>query len=496
MEFDYYWSRALELMEDAGCSLFLTWKAWTWKSTLIRHFIQSTNRKLLLLAPTWVAAINIWWSTIHSFFLFHPWIYFDEIDESYELSHDRLTVLREADTIIIDEISMVRVDLLDCIDKAIKIALNTDEHFWWKQMIFVWDLYQLPPIVRSDEKHYLENNYDSPYFFSANSYKQIHPETIELQKIYRQEDSEFKDILNKIRLWIQTEVDIDIINSRVWIFPEGEKFITLVTTNQDADNVNQEKLNSIDSKLYTSEAEINWEVPKSYFMNDLRVTFKVGSQIMMLINTEFRQNWTIWQIIDYDEDEEIVIINIDWEEYEVKAHSWRVRKPKYDKTRNKIENEIIWTFRQMPFKLAWAITIHKSQWLTFDKALINFGKRVFAWWQTYVALSRLTALEWLFLKRPLKNSDVRVDYAIRNFMSRAMFDQKTEVLKYALKNWKIVEFYYIKHNEINKRQFKPRVIEDMTYNWYDYTWVIWYCMLRKQERVFNINKIFEIKLID
>lgn len=197
---DHHAEKALELMNNSNESIFLTGKAGTGKSTLIHHFIDNSQKKLLLLASTGIAAINIGGRTIHSFFLFHPGITTQEAEFEYRLVRSRIELLKKIDAIVIDEISMVRADLLDCIDIALRQALDPDLPFGGKQMIFIGDLYQLPPIVRKEEEGYFEEYYSSPFFFSSFAYQQLDPEVIELQKIYRQDDQNFKNILNKIRL--------------------------------------------------------------------------------------------------------------------------------------------------------------------------------------------------------------------------------------------------------------------------------------------------------
>lgn len=497
LQFDYYADKALNMMENTNNSIFLTWKAGTWKSTLIKYFIRNTNKRLLLLAPTWVAAINIWWSTLHSFFLFHPWITIEEAVE-HRLVPKRKTVLENTDCIVIDEVSMLRSDMMDIIDMILRNELKSSRPFAGKQMVFVGDLYQLPPIVRNEERKYFEDHYKSPFFFSANSFEVLNPIVIELQKIYRQDDEQFKWVLNKIRLWLQNNKDLDYLNQRVGKSPLKDLYyISLMTTNDDADKINKQELSKLNTKLYKSKAEIKWEVPQSYYANDEVIEFKPWSQIMMLNNTDCWQNWTIGKLLDYDEDEESALVEIDWEEYAVDKHVWSIRRPNYDPWQWKIINEEIWAFKQLPFKLAWAITIHKSQWLTFDNVLIDFWKRVFAGGQSYVALSRVTSYDWLFLKRELKKADIHLDRRIMYFMSNALILQKKETILEAIEQGNDIRFHYVKSTwEISSRSVSPHNVDNMNYNWYEYIWLVWYCHERNAQRVFNLNKMFDVEIIE
>jgi len=497
MNFDYYWEKAIDLIENSSKSLFLTGKAWTWKSTLIKFFLENTKKNVLVLASTWISAINIEWSTIHSFFLFHPWITLDEISQEYEISKNRLEILKSVDTVIIDEISMVRADMLDIIDFAMKKILQIEKIFWWKQMIFVWDLYQLPPIIHNNEKEYFEEKYNSPFFFSSLAYQELNPEIIELQKIYRQEDKKFINILNKFRIWLVQKEDIDYLNQRNLKEPKSDFFLTLVTTNLDANLINQEKLSELNTKSYIFKAKIEWQVPESYYTNSETIEFKPQSQIMMLTNWSNRKNWTLWKILDYNEQEKIALIEIDWEEYEIWPHTRRVRKPIYDKKQKTLTNEIIWTFTQMPFKLARAITIHKSQWLTFDNVYLDFGKKVFAGWQAYVALSRVRTLDWLFLKRELKKTDIHIDKRIRNYMWSALIEQKIEFIKKTISKSETIKFQYIKFNwDVSERIVEPLKTSLMNYQWNDFWWLNWFCKTKKENKIFHLWRIFELELLN
>lgn len=503
---DHYAKQALKLMNDTHESIFLTWKAGTGKTTLIKHFIETTKKKLLLLAPTWVAAINLEWSTIHSFFMFHPGITLDEAEFDHVLPKSRAKILKKIDAIVIDEISMVRADMLDCIDVSLKKILDPDLPFGGMQMIFIGDLYQLPPIARPEELAYFDDHYDSVFFFSAFAYQDASPQVIELQKIYRQDDQKFKNILNKIRLWLWTLKDLQILNERVDLkIPKWKQHVWLVTTNADADMVNKTKLAAIDAELHEVQAIVQGKISKSYYTNNEKLQFKAWSQIMMIKNSRYWKNGTICKLLSYNPDEKIATIEVDinegvdWktrkEAFEIGMEKRTVRKPKYIKETMTIINEEVWSFSQMPFKLAWAITIHKSQWLTFDNMIIDFGARVFAGGQAYVALSRIRSLEWLYLKRALRKDDIHVDEKIRNYMWNALSEQKKHIIESAIKSDQNIVFHYVDiFGLVKKHTVHATKVKYFEFGEADFLGVQGFCFLSKKEKVFDIGKMFDLEI--
>ncbi len=494
MEFDYLGNKALDLIENNDASLFLTWKAGTGKTTLLKHFFENTSKNYIVLWSTWIAAINIGGSTIHSFFSFWKDINKSNVKKLY---WKKLETLENADIIVIDEISMVRSDLLDCIDICMRSSLwNHELPFWGKQMLFVGDLYQLPPVVSQAEQKYILEEYKTEYFFSSFAFQELDPYIIELQKVYRQDDVELVKVLNKFRVGLFSQSDIDFLNTKVinpWDIKDRD-IVTLTTTNKDAWNTNIERLSALPWESFVSHALIEWEFEQNLYPNLLELEFKENAQIMMLNNNEFWKNWTIGKIKEIISEEE-VIVEINNNEYVVEPYEWNVLKPRYDKSIKKIVYDKVWKFIQFPFKLAWAITIHKSQWLTFDKLLIDFGKTVFAKWQAYVALSRWTNLENMYFKRPVDKKDIKVDKRITYFMSKALRPQKKDMIKYAYENNKNITFWYLKYNqEISQRTIKLIDFWLDNYNWYDYFFVKGYCYLRDQNRVFNIDKMYELEV--
>jgi ATP-dependent DNA helicase PIF1 len=262
-------------MEGTSQSIFLSGKAGTGKSTLIEHFLATTDKNVLVLAPTGVAAINVGGSTIHSFFLYHPGITIDEINkEEHALKNERGDVLKEADIVIIDEVSMIRADLLDCVSKSMQLTMDNMFPFGNKQMIFVGDLYQLPPIVRREEEQFFRTKYKSPFFFSSIDYNMLQTEHVSLDHIYRQDDIVFKRILNAIRIGTVSDEDLALLNRCVEKTLPDDHIVSLVTTNKAADAINMAKLAELDTEQFYAYANIDGDVPKSFFANDTTVTFK------------------------------------------------------------------------------------------------------------------------------------------------------------------------------------------------------------------------------
>ena len=463
INFDPIATQALDLMENSTKSIFLTGKAGTGKSTLINHFIETTQKNILVLAPTWVAAVNIGGTTIHSFFGLHPGITLEEVrDGEYGMNALKWKILEKLDTIVIDEVSMVRADMMEMLHVILQDVYGDEEVFGGKQMIFVWDLYQLPPIVRDEEKAYFREVYGNSYFFAPSCYESLEPTTIELQHMYRQEDAGFKKILNKIRIGLQTAEDLKTLNQTVWPTDDLEGVIYLMTTNADAAMINKQKLMELETEEYRAFSSIDGEVPSSMYMNDNTLVFKPGAQVMMLVNGMEYKNGSIGTLISRDEDDEIAKIEIDHEIVEVEAHTRNIRKPTYNEKEKKIKNEVVGSFTQLPFKLARAITIHKSQGLTFDRMVIDFGRRVFASGQAYVALSRITSLDGLTLTRPLQMHDVRCDAVVREWMMEEMESTREAMIQDAIKQKETLSCSYMNFkNQVEELRFVPTKLSDV-----------------------------------
>lgn len=410
---------------SAGKSIFITGRAGTGKSTLLTYLREEVLKdNYIVVAPTGVAAINVGGSTIHKFFGFLPDITFEHI-ESPEYHPRSQSIMRSLKTLIIDEISMVRADLMDCVDKALrKYGPKPTKPFGGVQVILIGDLFQLSPIVAKSEKEFLDSHYETPFFFSSNGYLGMKMEKIVLNKVYRQSELDFLEILNGIRVNQTTPETLDLLNTRViadFEAPHDKFFITLVATNAMANRINNDELEKLAGTASKSKAHITGALSKSEYPAELEVSFKVGSQIMMLNNdTESRWvNGTLATIeaINLDDkkrDANIVIkIASSEERYVVSSHVWDIKRPRSQGT--VLLYDTIGTFAQFPFMLAWAITIHKSQGKTFENVIINLAARAFAAGQLYVALSRCTTLGGLVLRQEIDSSQVILDERVMEF---------------------------------------------------------------------------------
>lgn len=406
-------------------NLFITGRAGTGKSTLLTYLIQEVLKdNYVVVAPTGVAAINVGGSTIHKFFGFLPDITFEHI-ESPDYHPRNQNIMKNLKTLIIDEISMVRADLLDCVDKALRrYGPKPKKPFGGIQVILVGDLFQLTPIVSDLEKEFLYSHYETPFFFSSYGYRETIFEKVVLNKVYRQSELDFLEILNGIRVNQTTPELLDLLNTRVQ--PEFEPikdrfFITLVATNALANKINQRELDKLDGEAFKSQAHITGALSKSEFPAELEIYFKVGSQIMMLNNdTEGRWvNGTLATIeainLESGRRDPHLIIKIasSEERYEVTKHVWDIKRPRSNG--NQLVYDTIGTFTQFPFMLAWAVTIHKSQGKTFENVIIDLAAKAFAAGQLYVALSRCTTLDGLVLRQPIDSSQVILDERVLNF---------------------------------------------------------------------------------
>jgi ATP-dependent exoDNAse (exonuclease V) alpha subunit len=410
---------------SAGKSVFITGRAGTGKSTLLTYLREEVLKDtFIVVAPTGVAAINVGGSTIHKFFGFLPDITFEHI-ESPEYHPRSQQIMRNLKTLIIDEISMVRADLMDCVDRALrKYGPKPTKPFGGVQVILIGDLFQLSPIVTNSEKEFLYSHYETPFFFSSNGYRGLQMEKVVLNKVYRQSELDFLEILNGIRVNQTTPETLDLLNTRVDADFEPEKdkfFITLVATNAMANRINQDELEKLKGDAHKSKAHISGALTKSEYPAEIEVSFKVGSQIMML-NNDSESRWvngtlaTIEEINldDKKRDPNLVIkIASSEERYVVSKHTWDIKRPRSEG--KVLVYDSIGSFAQFPFMLAWAITIHKSQGKTFENVIINLAAKAFAAGQLYVALSRCTTLGGLVLRQPIDSSQVILDERVMDF---------------------------------------------------------------------------------
>ncbi len=420
LELNADFSYALNQLEKTGQNMFITGKAGTGKSTLLQLFRNTTRKKTVVLAPTGIAALNVKGQTIHSFFGFPP-----RVLSSQDIKRRRNRRLyKNLEVLIIDEISMVRADMLDNIDYFLRLNREDPRPFGGIQLVFFGDLFQLPPVVASDvESMLFQLHYDSPYFFSAEVFQQrLEIEMMELQKVYRQENKHFLNLLDAIRM---NAIDFDILNEfnqRVILnFEPPAFYITLTATNATADRINQKRLGQIPFPDRTYKAKITGNFKPSVYPTEAILRLKLEAQVMFIKNDPDKKwvNGTIGKIVELDNERVKVLVEDEKgisKTVEVEKMDWEILKYTSSLTNpNKIETETIGTFTQFPLKLAWAITIHKSQGKTFDKVVIDLGRGAFEHGQTYVALSRCRTLDGIVLRQALRPSDVKTDERIIDF---------------------------------------------------------------------------------
>lgn len=422
---------ALQLITHTRQSVFLTGKAGTGKSTFLKYICNHTKKKYVVLAPTGIAAINAGGVTLHSFFKlpFRPML---PDDPDLSLSHGRIfeffkypkekrKIIAEVDLIIIDEISMVRADIIDCVDRILRVySGNMRLPFGGKQLLFVGDVFQLEPVVPSDQKEMLSLFYASPFFFSARVFKDINLVPIELQKVYRQTDSVFINILDRIRNNAARKQELDTLNGRYFpsFEPQNEDmYITLATRRDQVDFINEKKLAELPGEEYVSVGKIEGDFPESSLPTQLNLSIKEQAQVIFIDN-DYERRWvngTIGMVSGIDENGNVYVLLESGVEHLVEPTSWRNYKYKYNEKEKRIEEEIVGTFEQLPIRLAWAITVHKSQGLTFSRVVVDLTGGVFAGGQTYVALSRCTSLEGLVLKSKISSRDIFIRKEIVEF---------------------------------------------------------------------------------
>lgn len=521
LELNPQFAYALHVMENTNKNVFITGKAGTGKSTLLQYFRLNTKKNIVVLAPTGVAAVNVKGQTIHSFFNFKPDI---TPNTAKDVKVKDKKVYKNLDAIVIDEISMVRADLLDSIDIFLrKYGKKKKEPFGGIQMIFIGDLYQLPPVVTYREKELFSNYYKSPYFFNAKVFETsqlklsenknyaFDMELVELEKIYRQKDEEFISLLNAIRNNTVTDEQLEKLNQRYnpsFKEPDNEFYIYLTSTNELADAINNEKLSEIKGDVLCYRGEIEGQFHSKDLPTSELLEFKTGAQVMLLNNDTLGRwiNGTLGVVKgvekSYDSPDVIIIELADKTCVEVTPYKWEMFKFFFDEKENTIFSEPVGSFLQYPLRLAWAVTIHKSQGKTFDRVIIDIGRGTFSHGQMYVALSRCTTFDGIVLKQRIQKKHIMMDYKVVNFVTKFQYAQsekkcstndKVCILEEAIKSKKRLEILYLKtKDEKSRRIVLPLYVGSLEYNGKSFLGLKAFCTKRMEERTFRVDRILEI----
>ena len=424
---------AWNIIEKTSANLFLTGKAGTGKTTFLKQLKEKSPKRMVVLAPTGIAAINARGMTIHSFFQlpFSPYIpgttFGSGEQKRYQFSKLKRNIIRSIDLLVIDEISMVRSDLLDAIDSVLRqYRKRHDLPFGGVQLLMIGDLQQLAPVVTAQEEQLLKEHYDTPFFFSSNALKQVGYLTVELKKVYRQQDEQFISLLNQIRENRASDATLQALNQRFipnFEPPKNSNFIRLTTHNAPAQYINEQQLAALPSRAFSYTAEVENNFPESSYPADFMLTLKPGAQVMFIKNDPQHRfyNGMIGEVIGVKPDEEgdkIIVRSKDSdEEFELEKMEWVNAKYTINEETKEIEETVEGKFRQYPLRLAWAITIHKSQGLTFEHAIID-ASHSFTHGQTYVALSRCKTLEGMVLSQPLSRGAIISSQTVDAFNSQ------------------------------------------------------------------------------
>lgn len=492
-----YFKLAYDFVNDTNCHLYLTGKAGTGKTTFLRYVKTHCTKNLIVVAPTGVAAINAGGVTMHSFFQLPFGPYIPSLPQGFGMNEQVATktsllknlrlnnikrkIIEELELLIIDEVSMLRSDMLDAIDTILRSVRRKSKPFGGVQVLLIGDLYQLPPVVTNSEKELLDQHYQSPFFFSAKVFDETRPVFIELKKIYRQNEQSFIDLLNKLRNNNLLQEDYDLLNDRYdpTFYDKENKYITLTSHNYKADTINKEELNKLKSPIYEFKGEIKDDFGDKQLPTDMTLRLREGAQVMFIKNDSSVEkkyyNGKIVTIHKIENDKITVVFPDTNNQLEIEKETWDNVSYTINPETNEIEEKLLGQFIQYPLRLAWAITIHKSQGLTFEHAIIDAGDS-FAPGQVYVALSRCTSLQGVVLHTRITSyslhSDSRIfdfnmneqsEDALDNTLQQERFQYQTDRLV-QLFNWKhMLDATYLFHQETMKCSVLPNAKESQVF---------------------------------
>lgn len=510
LDFNAQFTKAHDLLEKTSQSVFVTGKAGTGKSTLLRYFRDNTAKDIVVLAPTGVAAVNIQGQTIHSFFGFKPDITPDAVHK-IRVGKKKKALYKNLEAVVIDEISMVRADLLDCVDRFLKIhGPQKTRPFGGLQMIFIGDLYQLPPVVTSAERDIFRGPYPSPYFFDAKVIAETPFEFVELEKIYRQKDRNFILLLNAIRNNSVTPEQLAEINARCdpkFVPSSDDLYIYLTTTNDLADRINNSHLENLKSESFVADGQLLGDFDRKSLPTQETLELKEGAQVMLL-NNDRQGRWIngslgkITSILKKRDDPVVEVELQDGDLVKLTPFTWEMFRFTFDEETQTLASESVGSFTQYPLRLAWAVTIHKSQGKTFSKVVIDIGRGTFSHGQLYVALSRCTTLDGMVLQKPVAKRHILMDWRVVKFLTgdqyrRAEADfpvkKKLEFLTQAIAQKRELWMVYLKaSDEKSRRQILPKRVGEMEYLGKSYLGLEAYCFERQDTRIFRVDRILEM----
>ncbi|MBI2310407.1 AAA family ATPase [Candidatus Collierbacteria bacterium] len=426
IEINPKFKEALQLLEHSSQNLFITGRAGTGKSTLLEYFRGQTSKSLAVLAPTGVAAINVRGQTIHSFFGFKPDITIEKA-KAVHVRAEKRELYKKLDVLIIDEISMVRADLLDCVDAFLRQnGKQRQKPFGGIRVVFLGDLYQLPPVVSRDETELFQSQYQSPYFFDARSMEGFPLTIVELTTIYRQSDPDFIALLNAVRSGIIDENQLLKLNSRhdpFFVPPVNQFYLRLTTTNAKAEMINQQEIEQSLGEVSVFDGITTGQFDNRALPAPAGLQLKVGAQVMLVSNDRARRwvNGTMGKIEKISESagfNKIIFVRLDSGEIvEVTPFTWEMFRFVLREDNGKVDSQSVGSYTQYPLILAWAVTIHKAQGKTFDRVIVDFDRGTFAHGQAYVALSRVTSLSGLVLTQPLQSRHLILDRRVVDFLN-------------------------------------------------------------------------------